>query len=117
MADPIPVTVAQIVTGHDTDMPSVTLNWRQSVTYQLGPAARALFKYKPLPEAITLVANGRSVLADVDLTRDDTTLTLTIKPNTGPWTAKATLFFLALLDQPAAPGGVDPTVTNTGVPS
>ena len=134
----LPVTEDQIVSGKNTGIPEVGLYWGQSVSYVLVGEAAKHFRFKPGREALTLFAaeryvpdektteadgdrnvmklipSDRSVLEDVDVQTTDTTLTLTIKPNTKRWLAKATFFFDASGDTKPAPTGLDPSVGNWG---
>lgn len=112
----LPITSAQITSGMDSGIPEVDLFWDQSVTYALDAEAAREFKFKQGREALTLVAQERSVLGDVDVKTTDAELTITIRRNTGPWRAKATLYFTALGDKKPAPGGLDPSVKNYGKP-
>lgn len=116
----IDVTVEQIISGKDDGMPTVELGWGESVTFRVHPLAQLLFKFRGVNDGVlTLVSTavgGASVLKDVDLalSSDGKLLTVTIKPGTGPWTAKGTLFFLGLLDKIPNAKGVDPLLKNKG---
>ncbi|GAC1625986.1 MAG: hypothetical protein NVS9B10_13550 [Nevskia sp.] len=111
----LPVSALNVITGSDLGIPPVSLYWGDSVVYELDATARALFKYKPASEAITLVYQGSNMLSFVSVTTTNTDLVLTINEGSPAWVgAKATLFFDALASEKPAAGGLDPIVDGGG---
>ncbi len=124
----LPISSDEVITGKNLSIPKADLFWDESVTYVLDETAAKEFKFNPAQDALTLVlkdatgtnyARGtgeKSLLGDVNVKTTDTTLTITIKRNTGPWHGKATFFFTALGERKPALGGLDPSVDNYGKP-
>lgn len=113
----IMVNQDQIRSGSDAGMPVAMLKWTETVTYALDGDARGKFRYRGRPaDAIKLESSAGDVMKDVTIVVTNDELKLMIKPNTGPWYAKATLYFDGIDGNEPAVGGLDPGVDNGGIP-
>lgn len=117
MAVTIPVTVEQVASGLDTGMAKCCLHCDPTVIYELDNAAAKLFRFRPQRAAVTLTTEFGDGMPHLHVHRDDRSLKLTIKAGAPTWNqGKATLFFDAIGALKPAVGGLDPDVTNPGVP-
>jgi hypothetical protein len=134
----VPLNEKEVTSGKYEGVPLIALYWGQSVSFVLTGDAARHFRFKNGREALKLVAaelgpskdkpsdsqaasiattvtpTDRSLLDDVDVRTTDSTLTLTIKPNTPQWVAKGTLYFDSRGESRPAPNGVDPSFANWG---